>query len=62
MTEEDKLKELGFSSPQESIAKAIDRLSSKDRIKMMSNLKGTKEVADICPVRLKALDLALNCR
>lgn len=29
--EVDKLKELGIVTPQESVAKAIDRLSSEDR-------------------------------
>lgn len=44
MTEEDKLKELGIFSPEESIAKAIERLSSADRIKMMSSLKKGADV------------------
>ena len=44
MTEEDKLKELGIFTPQESIAKAIERLSSADRIKMMSSLRRNSDV------------------
>lgn len=45
MTEEDKLKELGIHTPQESVAKAIDRLSSVDRIKLLSVLKKKSDVA-----------------
>lgn len=41
---EDELKELGIFTPQESIAKAIERLSSADRIKMMSSLKHSADV------------------
>jgi len=41
---EDKLKELGIFTPQESIAKAIERLSSADRIKMMSSLRHSSDV------------------
>lgn len=44
MAEDDKLKELGIFTPQESIAKAIERLSSADRIKMMSSLKKQQDV------------------
>jgi len=44
MTEEDKLQELGIYTPQESIAKAIERLSSADRIKMMSSLRRSSDV------------------
>jgi hypothetical protein len=42
--ESDKLKELGIISPQQSVAKAIDHLTSKDRIKMMSAIKDRKMV------------------
>jgi len=44
MSEDDKLKELGIFTPQESIAKAIERLSSADRIKMMSSLRNSSDV------------------
>jgi hypothetical protein len=41
---DEKLKTLGIPNPQESVAKAIDRLSSNERIKMMSNLKHSSDV------------------
>ena len=47
MSEEDKLKELGIVSPELSVAKAIDRLSTSDRIKMMSSLKSRLEVRQL---------------
>lgn len=44
---EDKLKELGIASPQLSIAKAIEHLSSKERIKMLSVLRKEKMVSQL---------------
>ena len=41
---QDKLKELGIATPQESIAKAIEHLTSKERIKLMSSLKHESDV------------------
>lgn len=69
MSDEEKLKELGISSPQESIAKAIDRLSSVDRIKMMSVIPvGGKEREEVDRLTLMYsvgeeldLDFLVNC-
>jgi hypothetical protein len=42
MTE--RLQEIGLDSPDESIAKAIDRLSTDEKIKLMSNIHDRKDV------------------
>lgn len=39
-----KLEEIGFHSPQESVAKAIDRLTTKERIMMMSVIKNKNDI------------------
>lgn len=44
MSGKDKLDALGVFSPEESVAKAIERLSTEDKIKMMANLKSGKDV------------------
>jgi len=41
---EDDLREIGIATPEMSIAKAIERLSSVDRIKIMSVLKSDSDV------------------
>lgn len=40
----ERLEQIGFHSPQESVAKAIDRLSTKERITMMSVIKNKGDI------------------
>lgn len=57
---EDKLKELGIYSPQESIARAISELSSEDKIKMLSSLKRESDVFRFALIFNVAEELGLN--
>jgi len=47
MTSEDKFKELPIASSEEAVAKAIDRLSTVDKIKLMGYLHSPKNVYQV---------------